>query len=211
MELGPVRQRGIPQVSPEFQASTLRCLVAVAAQLGDRVQIQTHTPRDLDWWVRVKGTLVREGYRQYSKDRALFLLKQGTARVQVLVHPEACVISSNNDPLAHHILTLLSLHLYLGWRQKDLPFHGLHLEQVQDGSLRLHQQSVITQVLAAANLPQPDWEAVLTRLQSLAQCTRPDLVNAVDEILGTDGAEREALLWDVLQKLHDTAGVSPCY
>ena len=134
-----------------------------------------------------------------------FQALQGTARVHLLVHEEACVVSTNNDPLAHHLLVLLSLHLQLGCRQQALPFYGLQLELVQDGSLRLHQQGVITQVLAAANLPQPDWGVVQSGLQSLAQLTRPDLVHPVDMIMGTDGAEKEELLWSILPMLYKTA------
>ena len=76
-ELGPARQPGHQQSVPGFQASTLRCMLGVAAQLGDRVQLLAHLPRDLDWWGRVRRTMQQEGYRQCSRDAALFLLKQG--------------------------------------------------------------------------------------------------------------------------------------
>ena len=88
----------------------------------------------------------------------------------------------------------------LGIWQLGLPFYGLDMEQVQDGSFRLHQEHLTISVLAEANKHHPIW-----------LCTRPDLPRAVRQMEGTNGVERQTCLWEILAELHETLSLSLCY
>ena len=192
---------------PGFQPSTLRCMLGVASQLYDTVWMKGFSPRLQSWWSDAREGLLAQGFKQSKADKALLLLKVGSSRGHVLLHPEAVIITSNDHHMAGWVYSYFRQHGQLSDSVQLGTFLGIGIQQSAEGTLWLHQGSLTDRVVAEGGKPQPNWTAVEEGLQVLAACTRPDLVYPLSQVEEALDEDRINLLKAILVQLDETSGL----
>ena len=183
---------------PVFQATSLRVMACVAAQLGHYLQMHLHMPKGAAWWGRMCSRMSDLGFRQDRQDDGMFHYRTDEQQAHILIHQEGWIYSSSSSSssgVKEQVESFLLEHMHPGQQLGALPLMGIRVTPLACGGWGLSQEELALRLLMQPISTDEEWEAAVEQLKQLAGGTRPDMSYQAQEL----GAAWEGVKWKLME------------